>query len=50
MKFATGDLDRSKEWVEVPLEFDPIPSSEDALAGGVSPIVCTVANATTTEY
>ena len=50
MKFSTGELDRSKEWVEVPLEFDPIPSAEDALAGGVSPIVCTVANGTTTEF
>jgi hypothetical protein len=50
MKFSTGELDRGKEWVEVPLEFDPIPSAEDALAGGVSPIICTCANATSTEY
>jgi hypothetical protein len=50
MKFSTGELDRSKEWVEVPLEFDPIPSAEDALAGGVSPILATVANATPTKY
>jgi hypothetical protein len=32
------------------LEFDPIPSAEDALAGGVSPILATVANATPTKY
>ena len=49
-KFVTGDLDRSKEWVEVPLEVQLIPSAADALAGGVSPIVATVANGTPTEY
>lgn len=49
-KFVTGELDRSKEWVEVPLECQLIPSAEDALDGGVSPIVCTVANAHTEEY
>lgn len=43
-KFLTGDLDRSKEWVEVPLEVQLIPSATDALAGGVSPIKVTVAN------
>ena len=49
-KFTSGDLDRSKEWVEVPLEAQLIPSSTDALAGGVSPILVTVANGTTTTY
>jgi hypothetical protein len=49
-KFLTGDLDRSKEWVEVPLEVQLLPSEADALAGGVSPIVATVANARTTAY
>jgi len=49
-KFTTGELDRSKEWVEVPLELQLIPSSTDALAGGVSPIKITCANAVTTEY
>lgn len=49
-KFVKGELDRSKEWVEVPLEFKPIPSATDALSGGVSPVVCSVANATTAEY
>jgi len=49
-KFTSGELDRSKEWVEVPLDVQLIPSSTDAQAGGVSPIVCTVANATTAEY
>lgn len=49
-KFITGELDRSKEWVEVPLEVGLIPSSTDALAGGVSPIKCAVANGVTTEF
>ena len=43
-KFTGADLDRSKEWVEVPLEVQLLPSEADALAGGVSPIVVTVAN------
>jgi len=50
MKFTSGELDRSKEWIEVPLDIGLIPSSTDALAGGVSPIVATVANAHTEEY
>jgi hypothetical protein len=49
-KFTSGEIDRSKEWVEVPLDVQLIPSSTDALAGGVSPVIATVANATTTEY
>lgn len=49
-KFTSGDLDRSKEYVEVPLAFQTIPSSTDATAGGVSPVKATVANARTEEY
>ena len=49
-KFITGDLDRSKEWVEVPLETQLIPSAADALAGGVSPILATVGNAHPKAY
>jgi hypothetical protein len=49
-KILTSDLDRTKEWVEVPLEFQLLPTAADALAGGVSPIVATVANGTATEY
>lgn len=49
-KFLTGDLDRSKEWIEVPLEAQLIPSATDALAGGVSPVVVTVANSHVAEY
>lgn len=49
-KFTSGELDRSKEWVEVPLDIQLIPSATDALAGGVSPIKITVANGTSSEY
>lgn len=49
-KFTTGELDRSKEWVEVPLDIQLIPSATDAQAGGVSPILATVANSHTAEY
>ena len=50
-KIITGSLERgSKEWVEVPLELQLLPTSTDALAGGVSPCIVTVANAVTTTY
>ena len=49
-KFTSGELDRSKEWVEVPLDVQLIPSATDAQAGGVSPIKCTVGNSHTAEY
>lgn len=49
-KFTSGELDRSKDWVEVPLEVQLLPSSTDALAGGVSPILATVANGTSSTY
>jgi Phage tail tube protein len=49
-KFTTAEIDRSQEWVKVPLDVGLIPSTTDALAGGVSPIKAAVANATTTEY
>lgn len=49
-KFVTGDLTRSKEWVEADLTFDPLPSAADALAGGVSPVLVTCANGVTTAY
>ena len=49
-KITSAELDRSKEWISVPLEVQLLPSSTDALSGGVSPIVATVANATSTEY
>jgi hypothetical protein len=49
-KFTTGEIDRSKEWVEVPLDVQLLPSSTDALSGGVSPVAITAANAVTAEY
>ncbi len=47
---ATGGIDRSKEWVEVPLDVQLLPSSTDAQSGGVAPVIFTVANAVTGAY
>lgn len=49
-KYTSGKLDRSKEWVEVPLEVQPLPSAADATAGGVSPVLVTLANSQTASY
>ena len=49
-KFITGQIDRSKEWVEIPLELQLLPSSTDALAGGVSPVMIEFGNALTAQY
>lgn len=49
-KFTSGEIDRSKDWVEIPLEVRMIPTTTDALAGGKSPCILTVANAQTTAY
>lgn len=48
--FKTADLDRSKEMVEVSIDYDMLPSTTDATAGGVSPVQITVANKVTTSY
>lgn len=50
-KFKTASIDRSKEWVEIPLTFQLLPSTTDAVSGGGgrSPVKITVANATTTS-
>ncbi len=48
--FTTGDLDRSKEWVEVPVDVQLLPTATDATDGGVSPVAITVANSVTTQY
>lgn len=48
--FRSGELDRGKEWVQVPLDFTAIPNATDALAGGVSPVLVTVANAQAASY
>jgi hypothetical protein len=49
-QFITGELDRSKEYVEVPLDVQLLPTSTDALAGGVSPVKITIANSQSTIY
>lgn len=50
--FKTGDLDRSKEWVEVPLTVQLLPSATDATAGGGgrSPAKVSIGNARATAY
>jgi hypothetical protein len=48
--YTTGDLDRSKEWVEVPVDVQLLPSTTDATDGGVSPVAITIANSVTTQY
>ena len=49
-QFKTGEVDRSKEYVTVMVEFELLPSSTDALAGGVSPCIVSVANGTIAAY
>jgi hypothetical protein len=49
-QYKTAELDRTKEYVEVPLEVQFLPTTNDALAGGVSPVLITVANHQTTTY
>ena len=49
-QFNKASLDRSKPYVQVPVEFQMLPSTTDALAGGVSPVLATVANANATSY
>lgn len=49
-QYITGSVDRSKEWVSVPVELQLLPNATDALAGGVSPCQVTVANGQTTAF
>ncbi len=48
--FTTGELVRGKEWVEATLDIQLLPTTADALAGGVSPIIVSIGNSTTTTY
>lgn len=48
--FTTGEIDRSKEWVSVPVDVQFLPTATDAKAGGVSPGNVTVANTVSTSY
>ena len=50
MQYKTGELDRTKEYVTVVMEFQLLPSTDDALAGGVSPIIISIANTVTADY
>lgn len=47
---ATTGIDRSKEWVEVELDVQFLPSSTDAVAGGVSPVLFRAANSQAGSY
>lgn len=49
-RFKTGEIDRSKSWVEAPLTLDLLPTSTDAAAGGVSPLKMMFGNTQTTAY
>ena len=51
-QFSTGEIDRSKEYVTVMVDFELLPSAADSLsgAGGVSPCTITVANQVNTAY
>lgn len=48
--FTTGELDRSKEYPQVPVTVQFLPTTTDATAGSRSPFSTTVANAVTTAY
>ncbi len=50
--YTTGQLDRGKEWVTVPLTLQPLPNSTDttSTSGATSPVLVTVANATSAAY
>lgn len=49
-RFKTGEVDRSKSWVEAPLALDLLPTTTDAGAGGVSPLKMMFGNTQTTAY
>jgi hypothetical protein len=49
-RFKTGEIDRSKTWVEAPLTMDLLPTSTDAGAGGVAPLQMKFGNTQTTAY
>lgn len=48
--FKSGELDRSKEWVQAPIGIQLLPTATDAPAGGVSPLITQTANAILTPY
>lgn len=48
--YTTGEIDRSKEWVSVPLTLQPLPNATDTTSssGGTSPVIVSIGNATAT--
>ena len=50
VQYITGEIDRSKEYVAVPIDFQMLPNATDATAGGVSPVAITCANSQATSY
>ena len=48
--YKTGELVRSKEYVEAELTFDFLPTATDATAGGVSPIIISFGNSVSAAY
>jgi hypothetical protein len=48
--FTACDVSRSKEWVEDDMTIDFLPSTTDAKAGGVSPLLISIGNNVTTPY
>ena len=53
-EFKTGEIDRTKEYVTVPVTYDQLPSTTDLIGGsgntGVGPCIVTIANSTTASY
>jgi hypothetical protein len=50
MQYTTGALSRQSEYVEVEVDFQLLPTAQDALAGGVSPILVSVGNLVASAY
>ena len=50
MQYKTGEIDRSKEYVTVMVEFEFLPTTTTPTAGGVGPCVVSVMNTHTTAY
>lgn len=48
--YTGGSVERSKAYAQVQLDVTALPSSADATAGGVSPVLITVANGTATAF
>ena len=49
-QFKTAKLDRSAEYVKVPVEVQFLPTTTDATAGTKSPVLLTCINSTSAPY